>query len=307
MKHTTVNFPTYDFNIERTSKVCLLGSCFSENLTHQLQKHYFDFLNNPLGIQFNPISISQLFLSPIDLVVEGTIQRQDIWLNWHANATIYSTNEKELKAVLTEKLTEFRESLKKMDVVFITFGSAWVYELKSTNTVVSNCHKFDSELFHKKILSSELVISIWDEIIKTCTQLNPQLKFVFTVSPVRHIKDGLIENQQSKDVLLTAIHQLISKNKQAYYFPAYEYFIDELRDYAFFQADGIHPNDLAIARIWSKFKTAFFSDKTMSWVSELERLLKQVAHQSIHPESKEAQNFAAYSKKQLADFLSRTA
>ena len=122
MKYTTVNFPTYDFNIERTSKICLLGSCFSENLTHQLQKHYFDVLNNPLGVQFNPFSISQLFLSPIDLVVEGTIQRQDIWQNWHANARIYSTNEKEFKGKVALVASVFCVLL----MIIIIGCTAWI-------------------------------------------------------------------------------------------------------------------------------------------------------------------------------------
>lgn len=180
----------------------------------------------------------------------------------------------------------FLEEIADAKMLFVTFGTAWVYENNESQSLVANCHKIPQNKFSKRLLTIEEIVAKWKKVIALLKELNPSLDIVFTLSPVRHVKDGLAENARSKATLLNAIYQLVEEERQLRYFPAYEIVLDELRDYAYYTIDGVHPNELAIAEIWEKFKATYFTAETKQINAELIQLKQLMNHRLQHPESK---------------------
>ena len=303
MKKTSVQFPEIPIEINRNQTVAFLGSCFSEHLSRKLDSLKFNVVSNPLGILFNPISLSNVLMQENEELVKFNFQRKDVWLNWQANATVFGYSNEEISKTIETKKSHFFQGLHTANVLFITFGTAWVYEQLPTATIVANCHKQPAEGFEKRLLTVEEIVFCWSKTIDHLRKNYPALKIVFTVSPVRHAKDGLIENSRSKARLIEAIHQLTEKHAAAVYFPVYEFFMDELRDYAYYENDGIHPNGIAVDLVWKKFEQSFFSEKTKSWLHEFQRLTQQLEHRPLHPDSVEAKEFVAKAQREIETFL----
>ena len=277
--------------INHEKQVLFLGSCFSDEISSKFSYHGFKTLANPFGTIFNPILLSKFIDNCIDTnqTSERIFQRKDIFLSWDASSLIYDFDINDFNKKLSEIRCNFLDWLKSSHTIFITFGSAWGYILNDTtdNTgLVANCHKMPSNHFRKELSPIDLIVTRWDNTIEQIRQVNPTIQIIFTVSPVRHIKDGLIENNQSKSILIESIRQ-INENVNSNYFPSYEIMIDELRDYRFFKSDLIHPSDEAVEYIWSKIKYGFFDIKTNSLVNEINTLKKQISHKYLHSESKE--------------------
>jgi hypothetical protein len=303
MKRTSVNFPEFSFNIHRGKTAAFLGSCFSEHLSQKLSFNKFQVASNPLGILFNPISIAHLLVMNHEKLTLHNFQRKDVWLNWQANATVFGYNNEELTTTIEQNRALFFEGLKSANVVFITFGTAWVYEHSDSTEIVANCHKQSASDFKKRLLSAQEIVAHWSNTIEQLKHQYPDLNIVFTVSPVRHTKDGVVENTRSKSILLEAIHQLAERYNHVGYFPVYEFFMDELRDYAYYEKDGIHPNDIAIDLVWEKFAHSFFTEKTKKWLNEYQRLAQQLQHRPLHPASTEAKEFGAKAQREMEEFL----
>jgi len=298
----TIDFPipVSDFNLDLGDKLVFLGSCFSEEISNKFRNAGFDVLSNPFGVIFHPTAILQI-LSIEDF--EYTVfERDGLWFSWVASTTIYSTTKESLISLLIKQRNLLIGFLKEAQCIFITLGTAFEYRLIQSNQLTANCHKMPSTLFDKKLTPFQELAVEWHQGIVKIKEYNSSIKIVFTVSPVRHIRDGIIENNRSKARLLELITALSNKIS---YFPSYEIVIDELRDYRFYKSDGVHPNELAINYIWEKITKWVFSDDLIKVVKEVEKLRLLFAHRPIHPESISTQKMEQTKNQKLIQFLNQ--
>jgi len=279
-----------EINIDYSSKLCLLGSCFSDSISKKLTNTQFQVLSNPFGVAFNPISIANQLLENETRIFEAN----GIFKSWNYHSILHSKSKSDLENQIKSKKTELRNFVNQSDVIFITFGSAWAYELKNDERIVANCHKEPQDLFSKKQLEATEIVALWEQIF----QMYPNKKWVFTVSPVRHWKDGVRENNVSKGILHQVIDSLIKKENVSY-FPSYEIVIDELRDYRFYKEDMLHPNELAVSYIWEYFKNTYFSEKEISNVNRVEQLKRNLAHRPFDTESEAFKKFQDSNKLEI--------
>ncbi len=219
------------------------------------------------------------------------VQQDKLWHSIHHHGIYGSTVKEALLQNINERMQVSHAFLKKTDWVIFTFGSAWVYVLNQSNQVVANCHKLPGDAFTKRLLNVQEITALFDEVLQLIKGLNPEVKFLFTVSPVRYIRDGLVENNLSKAVLLQSVHQITAQQEGCYYFPAYEIVVDELRDYRFFEADLVHPNKQAIDYVWAKFVSACMDKTTRDFIKAYETILTARAHRPLHKVPEEWERF----------------
>jgi hypothetical protein len=259
-----VTLPNYLFTITHKDAVMSMGSCFSENIGHHLQQAGFKVAINSFGILFNPLSICnalERIVSKKYFQIDELVEHNGVWYSFQHHGKFHASSADELLNIINAALDEAHLFLKQSKVLLITLGSSWVYSYDKTGEVVANCHKIPNHQFSKRMLSVDEVSNSLQKILQQLQEFNPDLKVVFTVSPVRYWKDGAHENSLSKATLHLAVASVFEKN-QSYYFPAYELVIDELRDYRFYKEDMLHPNDVAVKFVWQKFQQAFFSEET---------------------------------------------
>ncbi|MFY0672107.1 MAG: GSCFA domain-containing protein [Bacteroidia bacterium] len=297
---TDLRISPFSFNIEHSKPVLLLGSCFSSNIGLKLKKYRFKTTINPHGIVFNPHSLSQIICNAIDgegineqFIVDSGNEFKS--LEYHSD--LNGSSREELIQKIAVANVKLSMSIKHAHTVFLTLGSSWVYEFKSLNRIISNCQKQPQTQFNKKLLSVSEISDSLNRIIESIKKVNPNLNVVFTVSPIRHIKDGIIENQRSKSHLIAAVHNIVDQFECCNYFPSYELLIDDLRDYRFYEKDLIHPNDQSIEYVWEQFERGFFNEQT----SEINRLIGKLnsalAHRIIGNDKNITQKFIVNSIK----------
>lgn len=303
MFKTKVEIPQHQI-IDYSPNYSFLGSCFSEHLSQKMDESGFNVQTNPFGVIFNPITLVEILLEGDKTIQNSVFEREGVALSWMANSTCFAYNQDELKTKLVELRNNFHNTLSTSKILFVTFGTAWIYEKKASNKIVGNCHKAPSQDFEKRLLSISEITSKWSQVIERL-QKESDVQIIFTVSPVRHSKDGLIENSRSKAVLLNAVHELKEKYSNVGYFPAYELMMDEMRDYAFYGKDGVHPNEIAIDEIWNRFKATYFTSETNKISQEYEKIRMLFQHKSLHPESKAAKQFEVDREKKLEEFKRR--
>ena len=295
--------PQPDFQIKHGEGVLFLGSCFSDEIASSAKYYGLKVMSNPFGTVFHPSLLGRFISESINKVeVERLLNREDIHLSWDANSSIYDFSPEKLTLKLRQLRADFVNELMHSKVIFITFGTAWVYRLLSDNQLVANCHKVPSNHFTKEISSIDKLTAEWENVIDILHSINPNLKIVFTVSPVRHSKDGMIENNQSKSVLIETIRR-IQESRKCYYFPSYEIVIDELRDYRFFKEDRVHPSEEAIKYIWERFEETYFTKSTIELNLKVAELRKGIQHRSIHEDSIENLNRKQLLEDKLSTFL----
>ncbi|WP_233898537.1 GSCFA domain-containing protein [Tenacibaculum piscium] len=280
--------------IDYNSKLFLLGSCFSENIGDKLSYYKFQSTQNPFGILFHPKAIEKLITDAINqkkYTEEAVFYHNESWHCFDAHSSISSLDKNEVLENLNTASSATFTQLKNASHLIITLGTSWIYREISSDTIVANCHKIPQKNFTKKILSIAEITESLSEIIALTKSVNPDIAILFTVSPVRHLKDGFIENQQSKSHLISAIHSIIDIKKSVYYFPSYEIMMDELRDYRFYAQDMIHPNATAINYIWEKFIAVWIAENTQKTMKEIEIIQKGLAHRSFNPTSEAHQKF----------------
>jgi hypothetical protein len=305
MKKTFVQAPNINI-VEYNSPVCFIGSCFSESISKKAEIHCFNVESNPLGVVFNPISLGDFLLHlNNDSWNFNIVKRKDLYFSWEANSSVFDYSEQEIYAKIQKTRSSFERTLSKSKTLFVTFGTAWIYELLENDHIVANCHKFDQRLFNKRLVTIGEIVNQWNQVIEFLNSEYPELNIVFTLSPVRHIKDGLIDNARNKAVLLESIHQLVDSFKNCHYFPAYEIVLDELRDYGYYSKDGLHPNELAIEEVWAKFFESMLSEKAKNIALECGEIRKLFDHKIQYEKSEEAQKFLKFRAKQLALFKSK--
>lgn len=288
--------------IDYNSKLLLIGSCFSENIYKKLNYFKFHTVSNPFGILFNPIAIENLIANAIN---QKKYSEKDIFLlneRWHcfdAHSDLSSVDKIDLLSNLNSVIHSTHQQLKKSTHIIITLGTSWVYRFIDTDSIVGNCHKAPQKKFLKELLSVEDILASLENIYVLIKDINPTINILFTVSPVRHLKDGFIENSQSKAHLLTAIHQLVDKRNNMFYFPSYEILLDDLRDYRFYSSDMIHPNKTAVNYIWEQFQKVWISEKATSIMKKVDTIQRGLAHKPFNPASEQHQQFLTDLEKKI--------
>lgn len=288
------------FRIRYEDPVLLTGSCFTENIGQRLKEVLFQTVINPFGVVYNPLSVKQsleLILSGRDYTSEDLEFYNEQWYSWDHHSSFSGPDQEKVLQDINLQLTMASEFLKKASFVFISFGTAWVYRLKRTGNIVCNCHKVPAREFERKMLTVEEIHSSYKSVIQDLLDFNPQLKIIFTVSPVRHWKDGAHGNQLSKSVLHLAVNQIIEDHKNlCEYFPSYEILLDDLRDYRYYSDDLLHPNQQAIDYIWEKFTHVYFDERTKKYIKEISGIVRASNHRLKNPGTESSKKFR---KKQI--------
>jgi hypothetical protein len=287
-------------------KLFLIGSCFTENIGTKFKQHKFSVLENPNGILFNPISIAQSLTSYIEnkqYTKEDLFYENELWNSWEHHTRFSDVDVEVCLNRINQSQTAAHQFLKTADWVFITLGSAFVYELENVGiglvanskikTVVANCHKVPTDKFNKKLLNVEDVLSVLDNIMHRIFMFNPNAKIIFTISPVRHLRDGFVENNRSKAVLIQAVHHLVNKFNKLFYFPAYELVIDDLRDYRFYAEDMVHPNYAATNYVWDKLIDCCIDENAIQLMKQINEINAAVNHKSFNPTTEAHKKFKA--------------
>ncbi|PXY38789.1 GSCFA domain-containing protein [Flavobacterium cheongpyeongense] len=281
--------------IDYNSKIFSIGSCFAENMASKFDYFKFQNVTNPFGIIFNPFSIEKLFRRVCE---QQQFTEKDVFFyneRWHCfevHSDLSNSDREELLETLNKISTEAYKGLKETTHIIITYGTSWVYRNMRSDEIVANCHKVPQKQFSKELLQVEVIQKKIQNTIELIQNLNPKINFIFTVSPVRHIKDGFTENQLSKSHLFTALHKTINyQSTPLNYFPSYEIMMDELRDYRFYAEDMLHPNQIAIDYIWKLFSESYISETSFSTMKEVDEIQKSLRHRSFNPESEQHQKF----------------
>jgi hypothetical protein len=289
--------------VDYSDNLLFMGSCFSENIGEVFSSLKFNTKINPFGILFNPLSIAEAFRLAINREkVKGQelIQSNDLWCSLKHHSQFSTTNKEEVLNDVNNSISLLRESLDTSDWLFITLGSAWVYDYNHSGEVVANCHKIANSEFTKRMLPVSEVVNNFSTVLKKLKVVNPKMKVVFTVSPVRHWKDGVVENQRSKSVLHLAISELEEQFENVSYFPAYELIMDDLRDYRFYEKDMLHLNEQAVDYIWNKIEVTYLEPESVSLMHSIRKLLLATNHRPFNVASLAHQQFV---KKQLKFLL----
>ena len=285
------------FKIKHQDELVLIGSCFSDEIGNKLKDLRFNSISNPAGTLFSPLAIHNLLsesIQPKHNLSNFTIKRGEIFCNYHFHSDIHADNEKTLNEKIALLGRSILERIKQAKVLFLTFGSSWVYKHKQLNAYVANCHKQNSNSFEKEILNVSEISKRFLELIPEIHKLNPEIRIVFTVSPVKHLRDGVEENFLSKSVLRLAIDEIIKDSKNTSYFPAYELITDDLRDYRFYKEDLAHPNELAVNYVWEKFSQTYFDEKTIELNKKIHNLNVALAHSSMFRNKEEEEKQKAF-------------
>ena len=277
-----------------SSETFLSGSCFADRIGNKLNHFELTSLVNPMGVIFHPLALVQVYKRALEnrpFGFEDIFEHRGLWHSYQVHSSLSRSSPEALLVAVNEALQKVRQALGRSSHLVFTFGTAWAYHLRETGQLAANCHKVPKGEFDRKLSTAPEIGKPWVSLIEEIQKINPDVTIIFTVSPVRHIKDGLIENSQSKAELITAVHQLVNQFGCCQYFPAYEIVMDELRDYRYFERDMIHPNQLAVDYIWERFKQLWLDPSLGEYLLEIDNYKRNKAHRHQHPESPEAMSF----------------
>ena len=282
------------------------GSCFAENMGAKFQYYKFQSTTNPFGILFHPLAIEKVIdfaLSEKNFTPKDVFFHNERWHCFDAHSQLSDPSQEGLLQNLNDALQISKQNLIKASHCIITLGTAWVYKHNESNQIVANCHKVPQKEFEKQLLSIAQIEESLEKIINKVKKFNPKIYFIFTISPVRHLKDGFVENQLSKAHLVSALHSFLNKKSLqrrgwGEYFSGYEIMMDELRDYRFYADDLMHPSKVAIDIIWQRFSETYFTEKTFTTIKEIEVIQKAIAHKPFNPNSERHIQFLEKLEKQ---------
>ncbi|NHN28028.1 GSCFA domain-containing protein [Flavobacterium jejuense] len=281
--------------IDYNSKILSLGSCFTENIGAKFQYYKFQTTTNPFGIIFNVVSIEKLvnrIVNGIQFTEKDVFYHNDLWHCYEVHSELSNPNKEVFLKRLNSIVAFLSHQILESTHVIITLGTSWVYRNIDSGEIVANCHKVPQKQFTKELLLVETIEKSITNIVALVHQINKGVKFIFTVSPVRHIKDGFVENTISKAHLISAIHKIINYQPSTInYFPSYEILLDELRDYRFYAEDMLHPNQVAIDYIWQRFKESVIFEEVFQTMDEIEAIQKALAHRPFNPNSESHKKF----------------
>ena len=291
---THVELPEKEVKIAHSERIMLWGSCFVENIGHLLKENKFRCEVNPLGILYNPISIAE---SMRQVLAKKVYQETDLfqsggmWHSWMHHSDFSSSSAEDCLKRINGNMAVVTETLSDTDWLVVTWGTAYVYYLQQSRMIVGNCHKQPEKLFVRKRLDIAEIVDVWKCLIDKLRALNPRLKVLFTVSPIRHAKDGMHGNQLSKSVLLLAVDEVCRACSDCFYFPSYEIMMDELRDYRFYADDMLHSSTRAVEYIWECFSQCYFTKETIGLIKEWEGIKRALEHRPFNPESETYRSF----------------
>jgi hypothetical protein len=286
--------------VAHAQKMLLIGSCFTENIGEKLLRYKFDVLQNPNGILFNPVSVANALINYIDnrpIDTNDLFQYNEAWHSWDHHSRFSALSAEAAVEGINASTQAAHDYLKQADHVLITLGSAWTYTLtekaagQARGRVAANNHKAPADWFQRRLMTPEEVLQVLDTMMHRLFHFNPDVKIIFTISPVRHLREGAVENNRSKAVLIQAVHHLVDKFDRLYYFPAYELVIDDLRDYRFYAEDLVHPNYAATQYVWEKFMDACMDERTKKLIAELHAIHLAYHHKAFNPGSLQHKNF----------------
>lgn len=288
MWQTVVDIEKPDFSVDYHSRWMLIGSCFAENMGMKLMENRFAVDCNPCGIVYNPESVAQVLERLMDervVTPDELIWHEGKWMSWGHHGSFSASEREVCLEKMNARIYRGAEQLRRADVLLITFGTSWVYRHLQSGCVVANCHRFPERDFERFRLSVPEIVGLYERLLGQLERINPGVRVLFTVSPIRHWKDGAHGNQLSKSVLLLAIDELVKRRKRGYYFPSYEIVLDELRDYRFYAEDMLHVSGQAVDYIWSRFRDTFLSADALQVMRQVEKINKGLNHRPSDPES----------------------
>lgn len=282
------------FPIDYDSKIMLLGSCFAENMGNKFDYFKFQATTNPFGIIFNAVSLEKLIRRAVQnrkFTENDIFFHNDLWHCYEVHSELSNSDKDAFLESLNDIIRSTNKQLNDSTHIIITLGTSWVYRNIESNEIVANCHKVPQKQFTKELLSINQTEESLQNIISLIHSINPNCNFIFTVSPVRHIKDGFVENTLSKAHLVAALHSSISQLLSSCYFPAYEIMMDELRDYRFYAEDMLHPSQTAIDYIWIQFFENYISESHFGLMNEICSIQKGLQHRPFNPNTESHQKF----------------
>lgn len=305
---TIIKLEKPEFKIGYDTRMMMLGSCFVENIGEKLDYFKFDVDINPCGIVYNPVSVA----NTLQILMEGKrftrndlLQNGDRWVSFSHHGSFSDRDPLRCLQKMNERLELSSAHFAQTDVLVITWGTAWVYRYRQSGQLVSNCHKFPSASFDRFRLSVEDIVNLYSDLLPRLKESNPRLKVLFTVSPIRHWKDGAHGNQLSKAVLLLAIDELMQRFDFVSYFPSYEIVMDELRDYRFYAEDMLHISPQGVDYIWEKFKGQYFTTETLDFMKRIDKLNKILLHRPSDPDSETTLQLRQQASEELKNLLAK--
>lgn len=284
---TYIPIPKSPYGIDHGGAHLLLGSCFTEHIGSKLQRLKFPTLINPMGILYNPFSIATCLQNSLEQKVyekKDLLEHEGLFHSLDHHGRFSHHEAPHCLEKINEELQESRDLLPMASTLLITFGTAWVYEHKETKKVIANCHKLPEKMFTRRLLSLSEIVDRYTPLLKKLQALNPNLHIIYTVSPIRHWKDGAHGNQVSKSILHLAIEELLPLSPKSSYFPSYELILDELRDYRYFAEDMLHINEIGVSYVWKRFGETYFSPETIHIIENLSKIQARLAHRPLHRE-----------------------
>lgn len=295
---TEVALKKTSYPIDYDSKVVCLGSCFAEHISSKLDYFKFRVTSNPFGILFHPEAILNVVKKAVhneEFTADDVFHFNEKWHSFFSHSRLSRNSSAEILAALNSAKSELTESVENASHVVITLGTSFIYRHIATGQGVANCHKRPQDQFEKQLTFFVELQEILKALISSFEQLQPGVKLIFTISPVRHVKDGIVENQRSKAHLIAALHSVLDDNSAMHaYFPSYELMMDELRDYRYYDRDLIHLSALAVDVIWEKFKMNFISEAVFEDMVKVEKLQKSLAHRSTETKGEAYDKLKAY-------------
>jgi len=302
-----INIPVLPQPISYGEKILLTGSCFTEHIGNSLQDWKFDVLQNPNGILFDAESVASSLASYIEprvYTVDDLVYFNEVWQSWQHHSRFSHVDREEALRGINASQQRAHVFLKSANWLVITLGSAFSYRLMEGQPV-ANCHRAPAQTFRKHLMTIEEIKTALDSCLYQLRYLNPELRVIFTVSPVRHIRDGVVENNRSKARLLEAVHHLVGKFDRLYYFPAYELVIDVLRDYRFYDVDMVHPNYPATQFVLEKFAEACISEESRRLMEEVKKIVIARRHRAFQPTTNAHRQFLMSFREKTLDIIKR--
>lgn len=290
----SLDIPPLTPAIKYTDQFLLIGSCFTEHMSDRLAQHKFKLCSNPHGILFNPLSVSMSldrYVSGKEYGDDDLFYLNEVWNSWDHHTRFSDLSKAESLKSMNASLKEAAHAVRHARYIIITLGSAFQYYLKENNRPVSNNHRAPGQWFEKRLLETAYIQQQLQQTIQNIISVNKDVNFIFTISPVRHVRDGVVANNRSKARLLEAVHSLCDANKQVYYFPAYELVIDILRDYRFYDIDFVHPNYMATQFVWEQFVKACMSEETRNLMQRVLEITIAKRHRPRFPHTEAHRKF----------------
>ncbi len=291
---TEIQINRAEQTIRHSDPILTMGSCFADNIAQKLQERYFRVMQNPFGTLYNPLSVAEalsIILTNRKFRSEDLFFYQDEWHSFWHHSVFSGTDRAAVLLKINEQINEAHRFLQEAQWLFLTFGTAYVYYHLPEKRPVANCHKLPENEFERRLIRVDEVVESIQALLQNLRVLNSKIKIVLTVSPIRHIRDGLVQNQRSKATLILAVQELCRQDASLVYFPSYEILMDDLRDYRFYEANLTHPNDQAVRYIWEKFGAMFFDRETEKASEAFAALSNALKHKPLHPESPNYRKF----------------